>query len=118
MGDYAFLCVYAIFLVGKVVVGIFTHAASDLIDPQFVVQFVRHLEFLHATFLIWKSLWQVAKLHCNLTHPDSWFVEILKYESQKLQVGQILSISLNRMSQFIFGFPWKIYSGFKHMIYV
>jgi hypothetical protein len=25
---------------------------------------------------------------------------------------------LNRMSQFIFRFPWKIYSGFKHMIYV
>jgi hypothetical protein len=87
LGDYACLCVYAIFLVGKVVVSMFTHAASDLIDPQFVVQFVRHLEFLHATFLICRSLWQVAKLHCNLTHPDSWFVEILKYESQKLQVG-------------------------------
>ncbi len=31
MGDYACLCIYAIFIVGKVVISIFTHVASDLI---------------------------------------------------------------------------------------
>jgi hypothetical protein len=34
LGDYAYFCVHTIFLVDKVMVSTFTHAAIDLIDPQ------------------------------------------------------------------------------------
>jgi hypothetical protein len=33
VGDYAYLCIHALFFVGKVVVSMFSHAASDIIRP-------------------------------------------------------------------------------------